>query len=54
LVIDSDRPIIKRMRILGQDTHQGLEQHIPCPPEQPEEQQNRGEIISQGSFCLTG
>jgi hypothetical protein len=27
--------------------HQGLEQHIPCPPEPLEEQAIRGEIVSQ-------
>jgi hypothetical protein len=27
--------------------HQGINQHIPCPPEQPEEQATRGEIICQ-------
>jgi putative transposase len=26
--------------------HQGINQHIPCPSEQPDDQQNRGEIIS--------
>jgi len=27
--------------------HQGINQHIPCPPEQPKEQHTRGEIISR-------
>jgi putative transposase len=26
--------------------HQGLDQRLPCPPEQPEQQQDRGKIIS--------
>ena len=44
------------MRIFGQDNyqayfnhgrpHQGIDRHIPCQPEQPEEQQDMGEIIS--------